>query len=82
MAKQIMAESSVTQKYQATIPLKVREQLEINAGDKITFEQQDDNTIVVRKKIVNPIDGEYLSALEMTLSEWDSAEDDKAYESL
>lgn len=79
MAKSIIAESSVTQKYQATIPLKVREQLDIQAGDKIVFERKDDDTIVVRKKVINPVDWKYLSALEGTLSEWNSAEDDEAY---
>ncbi|MEM9136369.1 MAG: AbrB/MazE/SpoVT family DNA-binding domain-containing protein [Cyanobacteria bacterium P01_F01_bin.42] len=79
MSDSIIAESSVTQKYQATIPLKVREQLNIQAGDKIVFEQKDDDTITVRKKVVYPLDWDYLSALEGTLGEWNSPEDDAAY---
>lgn len=82
MVNTVLAESSVTQKYQATIPLKVREQLEIRAGDKIVFERQDDDTIIVRKKIVEPLDWAYLSSVEGTLSEWNSPEDDAAYADL
>jgi bifunctional DNA-binding transcriptional regulator/antitoxin component of YhaV-PrlF toxin-antitoxin module len=36
MLETVIAESSVTQKYQATIPLQVREQLGIQAGDKLS----------------------------------------------
>jgi antitoxin PrlF len=79
MLETVIAESSVTQKYQATIPLKVREQLDIHAGDKIIFERQSDDTIVIKKKRPSTVDWDYLHAVEGTLSEWDSPEDDAAY---
>ncbi len=79
MFSTLIAESSVTQKYQATIPLKVREQLDIQAGDKIIFERQDDETIIIKKKLPSKVDWDYLSAVEGTLSEWNSPEDDAAY---
>jgi antitoxin PrlF len=79
MSETVIAESSVTQKYQATIPLKVREQLGIQAGDKIIFECQADETIIIKKKQVSTVDWGYLHALEGTLSEWNSPEDDAAY---
>ncbi len=79
MATSIIAETLVNQKYQATIPPKVREQLDIHAGDKIVFERKEDDTIVVRKKVINPVDWQYLSALEGTLNEWNCAEDNDAY---
>jgi antitoxin PrlF len=82
MTNTAIAESSVTQKYQATIPLKVREQLDIQAGDKIVFERQDDETIVIKKKVPSSIDWDYLSAVEGTLSEWNSPEDNEAYADL
>ena len=82
MLKSVIAESSVTQKYQATIPLKVREQLGIRAGDKIIFEQQADETIAIKKKCPSTVDWDYLHAIEATLSEWNSPEDDAAYENL
>jgi antitoxin PrlF len=82
MVNTAIAESSVTQKYQATIPLKVREQLDIQAGDKIVFERQDDETIVIKKKLPASIDWDYLRAVEGTLSEWNSPEDNEAYANL
>jgi antitoxin PrlF len=82
MINTAIAESSVTQKYQATIPLKVREQLGIQAGDKIVFERQDDETIVIKKKVLSSMDWDYLRAVEGTLSEWNSPEDNEAYADL
>jgi antitoxin PrlF len=82
MINTAIAESSVTQKYQATIPLKVREQLGIQAGDKIVFERQDDETIVIKKKVLSSMDWDYLHAVEGTLSEWNSPEDNEAYADL
>jgi antitoxin PrlF len=82
MTNNAIAESSVTQKYQATIPLKVREQLNIQAGDKIVFERQDDETIIIKKKRPSSIDWDYLRAVEGTLSEWNSPEDNEAYDDL
>jgi antitoxin PrlF len=82
MLDAVIAESSVTQKYQATIPLKVREQLDIQAGDKIVFERQDDETIIIKKKVLSTIDWDYLRAVEGTLSEWNSPQDDAAYADL
>ena len=82
MMDAVIGESSVTQKYQATIPLKVREQLNIQVGDKIIFERQDDQTFVIKKKVPSIIDWDYLRGVEQSLSEWDSPEDDKAYANL
>jgi antitoxin PrlF len=82
MTDTVIAESSVTQKYQATIPLKVREQLNIQAGDKIVFERQDDETIIIKKKVISTIDWDYLRAVEGTLSVWNSPEDNEAYADL
>jgi len=82
MLETVIAESSVTQKYQATIPLKVREQLDIQAGDKIIFERQSDDAIVIKKKRSPTVDWDYLHAVEGTLSEWNSPEDDAAYGNL
>ncbi len=82
MMDDVFAESSVTQKYQATIPLKVREQLNIQAGDKIIFERQDDQTFIIKKKVPSTVDWDYLRAIEGTLSEWNSPQDDEAYADL
>lgn len=71
--------TTLTTKYQATIPAEVRKELDLHSGDKIGFE-------IVRGKVrivkVPPFDLEYHKALESTLSEWDSKEDDEAYDDL
>lgn len=71
--------SKVTQKYQATIPQGVREKLEIEKGDRIIFEIEDDK--VVLKKL-SSLDWEYLESVSATLSEWSSDADEEAYSDL
>jgi len=71
--------SKVTSKYQATIPLAVRRKLGLKPGDAVVFEIEND-TITVRR--ATALDGEYAKALEGTLSEWLSKEDDEAYRGL
>ena len=71
--------SKLTSKYQATIPSEVREKLDLHSGDKIGFEIIQDKVYLVK---IRPFDLEYHQALESTLSEWDSEEDDEAYNDL
>ncbi|TDG11631.1 AbrB/MazE/SpoVT family DNA-binding domain-containing protein [Seongchinamella unica] len=71
--------SRLTSKYQATIPADVRRHLELRAGDRVAFEIREDGVILSK---VRPLDQEYLSAAEETLSEWASQEDDEAYADL
>jgi len=72
--------SQLTQKYQATIPRKIRDLLGLIQGDKISFEIEGDKVIV--KKAV-PLDFEYAKALENTVvTEWGSALDDEAFRGL
>ena len=72
--------SRLTYKYQATIPRAVREALALAAGDYVQFNIDAGGSVKIRKAI--PLDGE-LQALEATLApEWDSSEDDEAYENL
>ena len=71
--------SKLTKKYQATVPKAVRKKLNLNAGDIIAFEIDNDN-IKLRK--ANPIDVEFSSALVPTLSEWHSENDEEAYNDL
>lgn len=73
-----MAVSTLTSKNQATLPAIIRKFLGVVSGDKIEFEICN-NEVIVKK--VNPIDLEYLKALESTLDEWNSEEDD-AYNEL
>jgi len=71
--------SKLTKKYQATVPEPVRKKLNLNAGDVIAFEIEDD-AIKLRK--ARPVDIEFCSALVPTLSEWESQNDEEAYSDL
>jgi len=71
--------SKLTKKYQATVPKVVRSKLELKAGDVIAFEI--DNEIIKIRK-ARPIDIEFSSALVSTLSEWESQNDEEAYNDL
>lgn len=71
--------STLTSKYQATIPRAVRDALELGAGDRIEFVVADDGVRVRRA----PSPNEELQALEATLApEWNSTADDLAYAGL
>lgn len=74
-----MAVSTLTKKGQATVPLQVRNFLGLSEGDKIDFEICN-NQVIVRK--ISPLDIEYLRSLEGTLEEWNSEEDNEAYNDL
>lgn len=74
-----MTITTLTTKGQATIPVEVRRQLDLHAGDKINFVIAHDKVYIVK---VQPFDLAYHQALESTLSEWDSSEDDEAYHDL
>jgi len=71
--------SKLTKKYQATVPEAVRKILDLNAGDIIAFEI-DNDTIKLRK--ASPIDIEFMNALVPTLNEWNSQNDEEAYNDL
>jgi len=73
------ATSKLTKKYQATVPAVVRKKLKLKAGDVIAFEIENE-TIKLRK--ANPIDIEFSTALVSTLSEWESQNDEEAYNDL
>jgi antitoxin PrlF len=72
--------SKLTKKFQATVPLKVRRHLHLKQGDRIVYEMQDDNTVVIRK--MTSVDLEYLNAVSETLNEWNSDADERAYKDL
>lgn len=71
--------SRVTSKFQATIPLVVRRKLGLKPGDAVVFEIEDD-AVTVRR--ATAIDREYAKAVEGTLTEWLSKEDEEAYRDL
>lgn len=75
-----MKMSKITAKYQATIPKEIRDRLKIQAGDMIAFMVGKNGTVTITK--VKPFDKEYLHGVFNTLYEWNSKEDDEAYEHL
>lgn len=70
----------LTSKNQATIPKEIRKHLHLESGDEILYELLSDNTVVIRK--TSPLDLEYLHALNFTMNEWESDEDEQAYKNL
>ena len=72
--------AKVTAKGQTTIPRAVREALHVRPGDLIAWDI--DREGVARVRRVEPVDVEYLRALEGGLSEWSSPEDEEAFHGL
>ena len=69
--------SKITSKGQTTVPQEVRTALNSKPGDLLAWEVGTDGRVAVRR--VQPVDVEYLKAVEATLSEWNTAEDQAAY---
>lgn len=74
------AVAKITAKGQTTIPAAIRAALQVAPGDALLWELQDDGTARVRR--VQPLDVEYLKAVEGTLTEWATREDEEAYREL
>ena len=76
----MLAVAKITAKGQTTIPQDVRAALHVSAGDLIAWEVGSDGIATVRR--VQPMDVEYMRAVEGTLSEWAGAADEDAYRDL
>ena len=76
----MLAVAKITAKGQTTIPRDVRAALHVVPGDLIAWEVGVDGTATVRR--VQPMDIEYLRAIEATLGEWAGAADEEAYREL
>lgn len=72
--------AKITAKGQTTIPQEVRTALHVAPGDLIAWEVGANGTATVRR--VQPLDLDYLRAIEGTLSEWSSEADEEAYREL
>jgi antitoxin PrlF len=71
--------SKISTKGQVTIPANIREALGIEPGDLIAYELQGKT---VKLKKIEPFDAAYHSAIAETLEEWNSPEDEKAFNDL
>jgi len=80
MEKSQLAVSSLTSKFQATIPANIRKLLKLKAGDKVGFKIIEDGNVVLKR--VPSMGTSYLAALEATLTEWNSPEDEEAFSEL
>lgn len=69
--------SKITAKGQTTVPREIRAALNSKPGDLIAWEVQPDGRVAVRG--IRPVDVEYLRAVQDTLSEWQTAEDEAVY---
>lgn len=76
----MIAIAKITAKGQTTIPADIRAALHVGPGDKLAWEVVEDGVVQVRR--VQPLDVEFLSALDSTLDEWHSADDETAYREL
>lgn len=72
--------AKITAKGQTTIPADIRAALNVRPGDSIVWEMLEDGAARVRR--IQPLDLEYLRAIEGTLTEWSSVVDDEAYRDL
>jgi antitoxin PrlF len=71
--------SRLTTKYQTTVPTSVRKVLQLKAGDLVGFEIEGSE---VRLRRATPLDLAFTQALEGTLAEWSSEQDDQAFKNL
>ena len=69
--------SKITAKGQTTVPQEIRKALKSKPGDLIAWEIEPNGRVAVRR--IQPLDIEYLQAVQGTLSEWHTAEDEKVY---
>ena len=73
-AKAMTAIGKITVKGQTTIPREIRAALKVKSGDLLAWDVSPSGHVEVRR--VQPLDIEYLWALEGTLSEWAEVENE------
>lgn len=74
-----MQTSKLSSKSQVTLPKEVRAALKLHAGDVIAYQIEGD---VVSLRRVEPFDAAFHQALNTTLDEWSSDEDEEAFRDL
>ena len=71
--------AKITSKAQTTVPAEVRKALKAGPGDTLAYRVGPHGVVVSKAE---PLDWEYLSSLEKTLGEWNTAEDAAAFDDL
>ena len=71
--------SKLSTKGQVTIPVDLRKAIGIEPGDMVVYELQGKS---VKLKRVDPFDAAYHAAVAETLEEWNSPEDEEAFNDL
>lgn len=71
--------SKLSAKGQVTIPLEIRRALGIEPGDLVAYEIQGQH---VKLKRIAPFDAAFHSAVSETLEEWNSLDDEEAFDDL
>jgi AbrB family looped-hinge helix DNA binding protein len=74
-----MSYARLTSKGQVTVPKEVRQQLHLEPGDLLSYEVEGDE---VRMRKVGRFDAAWHRALNATLEEWNSPQDDEAFRDL
>lgn len=74
-----MEQARITARGRTTIPKRIREAANLNAGDMLSFEVQRDHLVVRKARLVQDT---YLHGLSQTLNEWNSLEDEEAWRDL
>jgi antitoxin PrlF len=68
--------SKITAKGQTTVPREVRAALKSKPGDLIAWDVAPDGRVAVRR--IQPADIEYVQAVQGTMSEWGTAQEEQA----
>jgi antitoxin PrlF len=76
----LVAYSRVGKDGRITIPAAIRRKLRVRAGAELTFTEVAGGAVLLRRR--ERLDFSFLRGLEATLSEWNSAEDDRAFRDL
>ena len=71
--------SKLSTKGQVTIPATIRKTMGIKPGDLIAYELQGKS---IKLKRIEPFDAAYHTAVSETLEEWNSPEDEEAFNDL
>lgn len=74
-----MLVSTITTKGQATIPAEVRKKLNLQPGDVVLFNMDEDKISISKATMM---DIHYYRGLAKNLAEWNSAADEEAYNDL